>query len=300
MSRRRIAAWILVFVSIGMAVAGFGVYIIATLIELFNDTAILENEVSSTMQLGLAGLGLATLMVTFGFILVGILLARQSRQLAPGYGDAYRFMQSFQFVQAIPLLEKAVDSGRLNPELLMLLTSAYAHTGQIGKAQATADRAVQLYPSDASAYISLANGYRVQASYDEAARALAMATQLAPQQSTVWAELGFVYQLAGDDEQAYDAFIHATKDTMPSMYSVRVYYHLSRYYRTRNETEKALASTAKMLSARDGIEAWRIIQQTLEGTVYGTALRYEISAIDSSIEQADSAMTSIVFDDTKA
>lgn len=290
MSGRRLVAWAAVFVSAGLALLGFLVFVIALLIEFFGTRGdMLSDVISPGMQLGLAGLCLTAIMVILGFSLVGLLLARQTRRQAPGYGDAYRFIERLQFNQAVPLLERAVETGHITPDVLMLLTSAYAFTGQIAKAQATADQAVQLYPDQAEAYITLANGYRLQASYDEAARALQHATTLAPDQAVVWAELGFVQRLAGDESAAIAAFERSAQLPMPMLYSIRVYYHLAQHYRSQGKMEQANDAMLKMLSAREGLEAWRMMQKAMEGTVYGQALRYEINAIDQAIASAASA-----------
>jgi tetratricopeptide (TPR) repeat protein len=290
MSRRRLLAWVGVYVAGGLAILGFLVFIFGILFEFFSGRSQpITEELSISMQLALAGLCLAALMMIFGFLLVGVLLARQTRQQAPGYGEAYRLIEQMQFNQAIPLLEKAVLNGRETPEVLMLLSTAYASTGQLAKAQSTADRAVQLFPQDASAYITLANGYRLQASYEEAAVALRRAIEIAPEQPIVWAEQGFLYLLAHKYQEAFESFQKAAQAPMPTMYGVRVFYHLANSYKTKADTEQAVLATAKMMSARDGLEAWKPIQKSLEGTAYGSFLRYELENIEQAIAQADSA-----------
>lgn len=291
MSQRRIIAWVGVFATVGLALLGFLVFVIGVVVEFFNNRAAPLDDVmlSPTIQVALAGLFLAALMMTLGFILVMLLLARQTRQQAPGYGDAYRFMQQYQFARAIPVLERAVDLGRETTEVLGMLTSAYAYTGQLAKAQSTADRAVQMFPQDPGAYVALAHGYRLQASYDEAARALQIAAGLAPNQPIIWAELGFVQQLAGKKDDALESFRQAARDPMPAMYSVRVYYHLAEAYKAAGDTEEAVRATAKMMSARAGLRPWKPLQIAMEGTAYGQALRYEIANLEDAIAEADSA-----------
>jgi tetratricopeptide (TPR) repeat protein len=294
MSTRRLLAWVSVFVFAGLALLGLLVFIIGVLVEFLGllQQRPLEETISPTMQVALAGLCLSAVMVMAGFVLVGLLLARQSRQQAPGYGDAYRFIERLQFSQAVPLLEKAVKNGHETSDVLMLLTSAYAHTGQIARAQATADRAVQLYPNDPGAYITLANGYRLQASYEEAARALQKAAELAPDQPIIQAELAFVQQMAGDETAAIQAFKKAAELPLPAMYSVRVYYHLARAYKLAGDIDQAMQATARMMSAREGLEAWKPLQTALEGTLYSQRLRYEIASIEEAIAQADAATAS--------
>lgn len=290
MSTRRLLAWVGVFVSGGLAILGMLLFVIGVLAEFFaNRMQPLTEELSPSIQLALAGLCLAAVMFLLVFLLVGLLLARQTRRLAPGYGDAYRLMEQFHFREAVTILERAVNAGHITPDVLMLLTSAYAQTGQIGKAQATADKAVQMFPHDPGAYITLANGYRLQASYEEAARALQKAAELAPEQPIVWAELGFVQRLAGDDVSALAAFKRAAEKPLPAMYSVRVYYHLAQAYKDAGEIEQAMIATARMMSAREGLEAWKPIQTALEGTLYGQTLRYEIADIEDAITGADAA-----------
>ncbi len=287
MSRRRILAWIAVYSSGGLALLGFLVFVIGVFYEfIVTRSRPFSEDLSGSMQLALAGLCLSALMVSFGFVLVGLLLARQTRSQAPGYGEAYNLMQKLQFSQAIPLLEQAVGSGRETPDLLMLLTNAYAHTGQLAKAQATADRAVQLFPQDASAYITLANGYRSQASYEEAARALQRAIELAPDQPIVWAELGFLYKMAGDERQAIEAFSKASQGEMSEMYEVRVSYYLREHYKRLGDKAQAQAFHQRVLDAKTGLDAWIPIQKSLEGTTYGHFLRYEIANIEQALEQS--------------
>lgn len=286
MSNRRFLAWAAVFASGGLTVLGFLVFVIGVLLEFF-DTAPIENEpLSPTIQIALAGLCLSGLMLTLGFILVGVLLALQSRRQAPDYGEAYRFVESLQFQRAIPLLERAVEQGRETSDVLSLLSSAYAYNGQLAKAQAAADRAVQLYPNEPSVYVTLANGYRLQASYEEAVRALQTAVAMSPEQPIIWAELGFVQQLAGD-AAAIESFQQAAKTPMPAMYSIRVYYQLAKAYQRTGDSEQKALVTAKMLSARHGIEAWKPLQTAMAGTAYGQALRYEIDDIEKAIKEAD-------------
>ena len=244
-------------------------------------------DLSPAVQLALGGLCLAAFMFLLWFLLIGVLLARQTRQQGSGYGDAYRLIESFRFREAIPLLERSIKEGKETSEVLMLLTSAYAYAGQLGKAQATADRAVQLFPNDPGSYITLANGYRLQASYDEAARSLTKAAELDPDQPVIWAELGFVQRFAGDSQSALAAFQQAATHAMPASYGVRVYYHLAQAYQAAGETRQAMQAVAKMMSARDGLKVWKSGLNALEGTVYGQAIRYEIAAIEQALADAD-------------
>ena len=289
MSSRRLLVWVAVFVSVALAALGMVVFVLGVLIEFANGlTQPLNNYVSPIAQLALAGLCLSASMMTFGFLLVGILLARQSRQYGAGYGEAYRLIEKLQFPQAIQLLERVVAGGKITPDLLMLLTSAYAYDGQLAKAQATADQAVYMFPHNAGAYITLANGYRMQASYGEAAIALQTAAQLSPDQPIIWAELGFVQQLAGECDSAIESFKQAVLYSIPSMYSVRVYYHLSRYYLKTGDRDHALHATDRMVASRHGLQAWKSTLKALEGTAYGSSLQYEISKIEAAIAKAKS------------
>lgn len=284
----RLLIFVAVFGSAALAVVGFGVFVAGILIEFFSGRQnTVGGALSPIIQIALGGLCVAAFMALCWFVLVGILLARQARQRGSGYGDAYRLIESFRFRDAIPLLERSIREGKETSEVLMLLTSAYAYSGQLAKAQAAADRAVALYPNDPSAYITLANGYRSQAAYDEAARALLQATELAPDQPVVWAELGFAHRLAGDEEASLEAFKRAADHAMPAMYGVRTYYHLARAYQAAGDSKEAVKAAAKMMSARDGLAAWKSGLKALEGTVYGQSLRYEIADIEQAIADAD-------------
>ncbi|HLU12091.1 MAG TPA: tetratricopeptide repeat protein [Oceanobacillus sp.] len=277
---------IAVYLTFALAIVGLVVFLAGIVVEFFSDRQSISG-ISTSIIIALSGLCLATLMFLFWFGLVGYLLARQTRALGSGYGDAYRLIEEFKFKDAIPLLERSIREGKETSDVLMLLTSAYAYTGQLAKAQATADRAVQLYPDEADSYITLANGYRLQAAYDEAARALMQATTLAPNQPVIWAELGFVQRFAGDTEAAVESFKRAAQHAMPAPYGVRVYYHLANAYQASGEVNLAVQAAAKMMSARDGLATWKTGLKALEGTAYGQALRYEISAIEQAIADAD-------------
>jgi tetratricopeptide (TPR) repeat protein len=245
------------------------------------------DTVSPALVIALIGLCVSAAMVLVWFVMVGWALARQTRALGSGYGDAYRLIEAFRFREAIPLLERSIREGKETPDVLMLLTSAYAYAGQFARAQATADRAVQLFPQDPNAYITLANGYRLQASYEEAARALHQAAALSPDQPIIWAELGFMQRFSGDEEAAVASFEQAAAHAMPATYGVRVYFHLAQVYQKRGETQKAVRAASKMMSARSGLAAWRGGLRALEGAAYGQALRYEIQAIEQAIDDAD-------------
>lgn len=284
MSTHRVVAWIAVFVSVGLAILGMFVFVIGVVVEFANTRTVpLSDTLSPTAQLSLAGLCLSTMMILFGFILVGVLLARQSMMRGAGYGEAYRLMENFQFSRAIQLLERVLDTGKVTPDTLMLLTSAYAYDGQLAKAQSTADRAVRMFPENAGAYVTLANGYRMQASYGESAIALQTALQLSPDQPIIWAELGFVQQLAGEHDSAIESFKQAALYSMPSMYSVRVNYHLSRYYLKIGDKDNAENAMQRMIATQHGLQAWRSAQKVLEGTAYGSALHYEIQKIEDAL-----------------
>ncbi len=288
MSARRLIGWIAVFVSVALALLGIVVFVLGVVIEFASGmTQPLDPYLSPVAQLSLAGLCLSASMIVLGFLLVGILLARQSRQYGAGYGEAYRLIQKLQFPQAIQLLERVLAGGKITPDLLMLLTSAYAYNGQLAKAQATADQAVQMFPQNAAAYMTLANGYRMQASYGEAAMALQTAAQLSPDQPIIWAELGFIQQLAGERDSAIESFQHAALYAMPAMYSVRVNYYLAQHYLNVGDSKNALHATERMISTKHGLKAWKSTLTALEGTAYGSLLNYEIEKIERAISDSE-------------
>lgn len=242
---------------------------------------------SPAIVIALGGLCLAAFVFLFWFAFIGLMLARQTRAQGSGYGDAYRLIEQFRFRDAIPLLERSIHEGKETAEVLMLLTSAYAYTGQLAKAQFTADRAVQLFPNYPESYITLANGYRLQAADDEAVRALLRATELAPDQPVVWAELGFSQRYAEETAAAFASFERAAQHSMPDAYAVRVYYHLARAYGYAGEQEKRARAIDKMMAAGGGLVIWRAGLKALEGTAYGQRLRYEIGAIERAITETE-------------
>lgn len=282
----RIRVWA-IYITPVLALVGVMIFVGGLLIELFSARQLSAEILSTPIQAALGGLCLAAIMFFWWFTLVGWMLVRQSREQGSGYGEAYRLIEAFRFREAIPLLERSIKEGKETSEVLMLLTSAYAYAGQLGKAQQTADRAVRLFPNDPGSYITLANGYRLQASYEEAGRALMKAAELQPDQPIIWAELGFVQQFAGEKAAAIESFKRSAAFAMPAMYGVRVYYHLSQAYEASGDTRQAITSTAKMMSARDGLATWQSGLRALEGTTYGSALGYEVQAIQQALAEAD-------------
>lgn len=289
--RRRLQV-ILIYVSPLLAIIGGLVFVSGLVNELSSDRNSPAGILSPSIQVAFAGLCVAAIMFFVWFTLVGWLLVRQSRSQGSGYGDAYRLIEEFRFREAIPLLQRSIKEGKETPEVLMLLTSAYAYAGQLGNAQATADRAVRLFPNDPGSYITLANGYRLQATYDEAARALMKAAELEPDQPIIWAELGFVQQFAGETVAAVESFKKAAKYTMPSMYGVRVFYHLAQAYTSAGEVKQAVRATVKMVNAREGLVTWLSGLDALDGTAYGQALRYEVTNIQQALTDADAGSLS--------
>lgn len=289
MSRRRLLVYIAIFITGTLSLIGGAAFVGGIVAELFvtRPRDGLLPEVSPYIQFALLGLCIAALMFALWFGLVALLIARQTRQRGSGYGDAYRLIEEFRFREAIPLLERSIREGKETPDVLMLLTSAYAYSGQLAKAQATADRAVQLYPDDPGSYVTLANGYRLQAAYDEAASALRAALQRAPDEPILWAELGFVQQFAGDKAGAFESFKRAASYGLPAMYGVRVYYHLAQQHSAQGDAQQAMKAMARMMSARDGLAVWKSGLKALEGTAYGSALFYEVAGIEQALSEAD-------------
>jgi tetratricopeptide (TPR) repeat protein len=279
----------MIYLSPVLAAVGGLVFIGGLLAELLSAQRTITGFLSLEVRLALAGLCLAAVSFVVWFMLIGWLLVRQSRRQGSGYGDAYRLIEAFRFGEAIPLLEKSIQDGKETAEVLMLLTSAYAYAGQLGKAQVTADRAVRLFPNDPGSYITLANGYRLQASYDEAARALTKAAELEPHQPVIWAELGFAQYFAGSQPAALESFKKAAVHPMPAMYSVRVYYHLAQHYTASGDAQEAVKAIARMMAAREGLATWRSGLDALQRTAYGQALGYEITAIEHALADADAA-----------
>ncbi len=274
--------------TMAVAVVGLLLFVGGIALEFVDTRNRIVIEVASPyIGLALLGLCMAASMALLWFAIVGVALARQTRAQGSGYGDAYRLIEAFRFRDAIPLLVRSIDEGKETAEVLMLLTSAYAFSGQLAKAQATADRAVQLFPNDPDAYVTLANGYRMQALYEEAVAALQQAASLAPTQPVILAELGLMQHFSGDLQAAQRSLEMAAQHDLPDPYRVRVYYHLAQTYRRMGDAVKAARANARMLSARGGLAPWRSGLRALEGTAYGQALAHEIGAIELSIKNAD-------------
>jgi len=248
-----------------------------------------ESVPSNLTWLALIGLAVATAMFLVWFVSVALLLGAQARRQGPGYGEAYRLIETFKFEDAIPLLEQSIAEGKETVDVLMLLASAYAYAGRLAEAQKIADRAVDRFPDTAAAYVTLSNVYRMQAMYDAAAEVLRRATVLEPESAGIWAELGFMELYAGNEVAAREAFELAAQQRMPAMYAVRVYYHLANAYTQSGDARQAAAAAAKMVSSRDGLASWKSGLEALQGTSYGQRLAREIEAIERALGDADAS-----------
>ncbi len=237
------------------------------------------------------GLTVAATMFLIWFVSVGLLLGIQTRRFGSGYGKAYRLMEAFKFEEAIPLLEQSVAEGKDTVDVLMLLANAYAHTGRLAQAQHIADRAIELYPQESAAYVTLSSVYRLEAAYDAAADVLSRALKLEPDSPVIWAELGFMQQYAGNAPAAREVFERAAGYAMPAMYAVRVYYHLANAYAEDGNARQAARAAAKMVSARDGLASWQSGLAALTGTAYGQRLARELEEIEQALQDADAAHT---------
>lgn len=279
---------IVAYAAVIIAFVGIFIFVGGIVAEFLSSNRSMDLDgLSPAVAVALVGLCLSAVMFVVAFTIVGFLLARQTRASGSGYGDAYRLIEQLKFREAVPLLERSIQEGKETSEVLMLLTSAYGYSGQLARAQATADRAVQLFPEDPDAYVTLANGYRMQAAYDEAARALQRASELTPDQPIIWAELGFVQRHAGDEAAAAKSFERAATHAMPASYAVRVFHHLAKAAEREGRTRDAVRATAKMMSARDGLAGWKHSLRALQGTAYGQALKYELMQIEQAIVDAD-------------
>lgn len=269
------------------AILGFVTFVVGIIAEFFSPRVEPAPGFSANIGIALAGLAVSGTMATVLFSLIATLIARQARERGAPYMDAYRLLESLRFREAIPLLENLVAQGKGDNDVLMLLTSAYGYAGQFANAQATADRAIQLYPDDPRSYVTLATGYKLQGAYDEAAAALSAALARDPHQPSLWAELGFVLRFAGNETGALDAFRHAADSPLPAMYGVRVNYHLSQAFTAQGLIQEAVKAASRMMSARDGLSVWRSVLPAMSGTSYGTALRYELTDIEKALAEAD-------------
>jgi tetratricopeptide (TPR) repeat protein len=280
---------VLAVLGVLLTLLGFFAFVFGIVAEVFTRRPEASAGFSPNIGVALAGLVLAGVSAAVLFGLIAVFIARQGRLRGAPYMDAYRLLESLRFREAIPLLEKLVRDGKADNDVLMLLTSAYGYAGQYANAQATADRAVQLYPDDPRSYVTLSTGYKLQGAYDEAATALRAALVKDPAQASLWAELGFVLRFAGDEGGALEAFRHAAAQPLPALYGVRVNYHLSRALSAGGAIEDAVRAAARMMAARDGLGVWRSVLPALSGTAYGTALRYELSDIERALADADAA-----------
>jgi eukaryotic-like serine/threonine-protein kinase len=111
-----------------------------------------------------------------------------------------------QYAAAKAAYEKALESDELSDEGLLGLAYAQEHLGDFKGAELTYRRAVDRRPRYWATRSWLANFYREQARYREAAEQFAQTVELTPDNASAWTSLGTTYLYMGrypDAESAY-------------------------------------------------------------------------------------------------
>jgi len=255
-------------------------------------TSLVGPDVRPFVPIAMVGLCIIALVLVAWFIGVGVLLARQTRLHGADYGDAYQLMETFQFKDAIPLLERSISNGKETVEVLTLLARAYAYSGQYSRAHRAIDRAAELYPEDAAPYVTLGLVFLLEGSDDQAITALQAAVACDPTPVN-WADLGLALALASRKPEALTALEKASQQPLPTPHALRVYYRLMNLYTSAGDALKAAGAAAKMVSARDGLPVWEYQLDAIKGTAYGQRLAREIQAIADALSTADAAQVAI-------
>ncbi len=245
-------------------------------------------DASTFAPVAMAGLCMAALTLLIWFAGAAFLLARQTRLHGADYAQAYRMMDTFQFSEAIPLLEHSINTGKETAEVLTLLARAYAYIGQYSRAHMLLDRAVELYPDSAAPYLTLGLVFLLEGNDEQTVEALQAAVDRDPAPMN-WADLGLALDSAGRKDEALVALEKASQQPLPAPHALRVYYRLMNLYATAGNAPKAASAAAKMVSARDGLSAWEYQLSALKGTGYGQRLTHEVQAIARALREADAA-----------
>jgi tetratricopeptide (TPR) repeat protein len=240
------------------------------------------------VPVALAGLCMAALTLLIWFAGIGFMLARQTRLHGADYGQAYKLVAAYQFDDAIPLLEYALESGKVTAEVLTLLARAYAYTGKYSRAHALIEQAVTLYPENPTPYQTLGLAFTLESDDEQTVAAWQAAVERDPT-AINWAELGLALVFAHRDADALNALERASQEVLPAPHALRVYYHLTQLYAVSGNAPAAASSAAKMVSARDGLTAWGYELSAVQGTGYGQRLTHEIQAIARALKDADAA-----------
>jgi tetratricopeptide (TPR) repeat protein len=272
---------------LSLLVFGLGISLQYLLNRTLTMTAV-GSDTSPFVPVALGGLCTAVLTLVVWFVGVGLLVARRTRLHGADYGQAYQLMDMFRFNDAIPLLERSLALGKETVEVLTLLASAYAYSGQYSRAHGLIDRAVELYPESAVPYRTLGQLFLLEGSDDQAIAAFQTAVEREPA-ALNWADLGLALLAAGPQHEALPALEKACEEPLPTALALRVYYHLMDLYSNAGNAPKAASAAAKMVSARDGLSTWQDELGAVKGTGYGQRLTREIQAITKALKDADAA-----------
>ena len=238
----------------------------------------------------MTGLAIAATTLVVWFVVVGVMLAQQTRLHGADYAQAYRLMDELQFSEAIPLLEKSVANGKETVEVLSLLSRAYAYTARYSRAHMLVERAIDLYPQKAIAYSTLAFLFLLEGNDEQAVGAFQAAVERDPSPAN-WAELGYALVFAQREQEALPAFEKASEQPIPAADALRVYHRLMHLYTAAGNAAKAASAAAKMVSARLGLDDWEYQIYLLKGTAYGQRLDREIQEIVDALREADAAQS---------
>jgi predicted Zn-dependent protease len=137
-------------------------------------------------------------------------------KLAPGSEIGYLALAHEELFEgsipdAIRTAREGVGKGYENHALLTVLGEALIRSGvspgqpEFTEAQTALEKAVAIQPNDPTSQIALGQVYLVASRLEDAIVHLEIARQLAPDQTSVYANLAKAYQRRGDAKQAEDA-----------------------------------------------------------------------------------------------
>lgn len=131
---------------------------------------------------------------------------------------------------ALKALEEVMKKGKPSAEAFFLRSTAYAMTGEVGKATQDLRQAVELDPAHRQAWLNLAGLLIVSGSYDDAYQALLEARKLDPESSDNDLNLGAVLVLQGRLEEAekhFDAYLAENPKSAEAAFLVASNYALT-------------------------------------------------------------------------
>ncbi len=144
----------------------------------------------------------------------------------------------------------------------LLLGSAYRAKDEVNKAMDSYQRAVEINPNLADAYLGLAATYFISEKVDEAIKYFKKAIEINPKHVATYYNLGLVYESTGQVDDAIASF-EKTVEISPNF--KEAYMNLGDLYSEKGDRDKAITAYQKVIELDPEGEIGTFAKEAIEG-----------------------------------